>query len=318
MPRTESWKNVCFTSYCEEPPFKGDKITYLVYQRESGDESHREHWQGYAECSGQGLSIKSWQGELGQPGAHLEKRQGTQQQAIDYCTKEETRISGPHHFGEKSQKNEKKRILEQVYVLAAETATSAGDYLRIVGEGDPQGLAKSFNNIKACANHLFPEEEFPPYVAPKQCNKGWKVPKELAQWVEKELIKTDRPKCLVLVGPSRLGKTQWARSLGTHMYWRGMTNVTRWNTAAKYLIFDDIEWNFIPHKKSLLTCMGAATVTDKYKGKKDIIVDKPAIVLLNQFDIDSIDEPSYWRANLTVVHITEPLFLRDQLAIDLC
>lgn len=164
---------------------------------------------------------------------------------------------------------------------------------------------------------MFPAEEFPPYVPPAYVNKAWSLPRALSDWVANEMLKTDRPKCLVLVGESRLGKTQWARSLGRHMYWRGMTNVTHWDDAAMYLIFDDIEWQFIPQKKSLLTCMGSATVTDKYKGKKDIIVNKVAIVLMNEFDIESIPESSYWKKNLCVINITEKLWQEDQLALAL-
>lgn len=317
MPKSESWVNVCFTSFSEEPPTRGDKISYLVFQRERCGETDREHWQGYAEAtSSGGLSIKSWQSQLSCPGAHVERRKGTQEQAVAYCCKEDTRVSPPVHLGEaKAPRKRKAEEQAEVYATAATEASSAADYLRIVAEGDPQGFAKSFNNIKACAHHLFPEEEFPPYVAPAGCNKAWKIPALLEQWVREELPKKDRPKCLVLVGPSRLGKTQWARSLGRHMYWRGMTNVTRWDEAAKFLVFDDIEWQFIPQKKSLLTCMGNATVTDKYKGKKDILVDKPAIVLLNEFDLASIPEAEYWDKNLFVVTVSEPLFQTNQLAI---
>lgn len=310
--------NVCFTSFCAEPPTKGDKVSYLVFQRERGNETHREHWQGYAESSSKGgLSIKSWQCQLSCPGAHIELRKGTQDQAIEYCCKEDSRLSEPVHLGEKRQQRGEKRKSElaAVYETAAREASNAGDYLRIVCEGDAQGFAKSFNNIKACANHLFPEDEFPPYVAPAWCNKGWNVPEALTRWKREEMQKLDRPKCLVLVGPSRLGKTQWARSLGRHMYWRGTTNVTKWDQEAKYLIFDDIDWKFIPQKKSLLTGMGECTVTDKYKGKKDIVVDKSAIVLCNEFDIDSIEESSYWKKNLMVVHVSEPLFDTSQSAL---
>lgn len=310
--------NVVFTSWVETPPCLGDEVNYCVFQRERCPDSGREHWQGYAESSSKGgLLTKTWQQKLciGDD-AHIEARKGTQAQAIAYCSKDESRVSEPVFLGEpKVSRGEKRSRVADVYQTAATSATSAGDYLRIVNEGDPAGFAKSFNNIKACANHLFPEEVFPPYVAPSWCNKAWSLPRDLMDWVIGELPRKDRPKCLVLVGPSRLGKTQWARSLGRHMYWRGCTNVTKWDKDAEYIIFDDIEWKFIPQKKSLLTCMGAATVTDKYKGKTDIIVDKPAIVLVNEFDIDEIEESSYWKKNLMVVRIERELFDAQQAAL---
>jgi len=37
---------------------------------------------------------------------------------------------------------------------------------------------------------------------------------ELKGWRDSELGSTDRPKALWITGQSRLGKTEWARSLG--------------------------------------------------------------------------------------------------------
>jgi hypothetical protein len=41
--------------------------------------------------------------------AHFEARKGSQTQAIDYCSKEDTRISGPFTYGEKSEEKQGKR-----------------------------------------------------------------------------------------------------------------------------------------------------------------------------------------------------------------
>lgn len=317
MPRDVCWKYVCVTSYntIENPPSFKEPVTYLVYQRESGNEKNREHWQIYAESS-KGLSIKAWQLALSCAGAHCEKRCGTQQQAVDYCKKEDTRLSGPFEFGALTVNKNNKRALDETYSDAIGSATSAAEFIELVTAGDPCSI-KAFNNIRAFAEYKWPKPKFKPYEKPDKVKGAWILPQALIDWVNIESIKTDRPKCLVLVGPSRLGKTQWARSLGTHMYWRGMTNCTEWNEDAKFVIFDDIKWDFIPQKKSLLTCMGEATITDKYRAKKSIVVDKPAIVLLNVFDIDAIDESEYWRANLCVINITEKLYSETQLALAL-
>lgn len=320
MPRAQCWKYVCVTSYndVDSPPKFESPVSYLVYQRESGSEANREHWQIYAEAT-KGLSITAWQDALGCASAHVELRKGTQQEAVDYCKKVDTRIADPIEFGVLAVcRGDNKRKMDLMYSEAIASSTSAGDFISKIMDGDAKGGVKAFNNVKAFADYKWPKAKFDVYVKPSWCTGAWVLPTALSDWVNTESIKTDRPKCLVLVGPSRLGKTQWARSLGTHMYWRGMTNVTDWNVEAKYIIFDDIAWDFIPQKKSLLTCMGAATVTDKYKGKKDIIVDKPAIVLVNDFDIESIaDWESYWQYNCCVVRISEPLFSKTQLALAL-
>ena len=58
-----------------------------------------------------------------------------------------------------------------------------------------------------------------------------------------------------------------------------MTNIRKWRDDAALLVLDDIPWEFIPQKKSLLTQMGEAEVTDKYTPKKTIWVNMPAVVL---------------------------------------
>lgn len=74
-------------------------LRYAVYQQEVG-ETGTEHFQGYLELDrGQRLSyVKKLL-----PAAHFEIRRGTQQQAIDYCKKPESRLDGPWEFGTPSE-----------------------------------------------------------------------------------------------------------------------------------------------------------------------------------------------------------------------
>jgi len=82
----------CFTSYEKNPPCgESRQVTYLVYQREAGNETHREHWQGYVEFNN-GKSFTSVQKCLKIGKAHVEKRKGTRSEAADYCMKEDTRL----------------------------------------------------------------------------------------------------------------------------------------------------------------------------------------------------------------------------------
>lgn len=72
-----------------------ENLAYCVYQKERG-ESGTEHLQGYIELSKQVTFRKlanlfPW---------HIEKRRGSQAQAIDYCQKEDTRLEGPWIIGE--------------------------------------------------------------------------------------------------------------------------------------------------------------------------------------------------------------------------
>lgn len=75
-----------------------DDMQFLVYQQEVG-EMGTPHYQGYCELKKQ-LSLSSIKKIRGLERAHIEPRRGTQQQAIDYCTKLDTYVDGPWRHGE--------------------------------------------------------------------------------------------------------------------------------------------------------------------------------------------------------------------------
>lgn len=76
----------------EDDPLKWPGVKFIAFQKERGDETGTEHFQGYvqfkvnkrlAACKALHLT------------AHWELRKGTHEQAKAYCTKEDTRIDGP-------------------------------------------------------------------------------------------------------------------------------------------------------------------------------------------------------------------------------
>lgn len=73
-----------------------EKVRYAIYQEERGDNGTL-HYQGYVEFSGP-LRLAGVRKIL--PRAHWEPRRGTREQAKEYASKEETRISGPFEYGE--------------------------------------------------------------------------------------------------------------------------------------------------------------------------------------------------------------------------
>jgi len=93
-----SYRNFVFTinNPTHGPTFE-EWMSYLVYQGEMG-ENGTFHFQGYCEIDKGQKSLK--QLKEWEPRAHFERRRGTQRQAIDYCTKEDTRIEGPFIEGE--------------------------------------------------------------------------------------------------------------------------------------------------------------------------------------------------------------------------
>ncbi len=95
------YRNVCWTLNNPEEMTEFDevKMNYLVYQEEIGEEG-TYHLQGYAEFTS-ALVLSTVKRLLGGAGVHVEKRMGTQKQAIAYCKEEEKRLAHtePYEWG---------------------------------------------------------------------------------------------------------------------------------------------------------------------------------------------------------------------------
>ncbi len=90
---------VCFTWNNPDGllEFDEEEMIYLVYQEEVS-ESGTHHFQGYCEFTTRNRLLKCKE-LLGGVEVHIEARRGTQQQAIDYSKKDDTRVDGPYEFG---------------------------------------------------------------------------------------------------------------------------------------------------------------------------------------------------------------------------
>lgn len=79
------------------------KLVFLVCQLEKAPSTGRIHIQGYAEFA-EKYSMKQLKEDFGNSKIHFEPRKGSQQQAIDYCTKRETRLYDdiePYYYGKR-------------------------------------------------------------------------------------------------------------------------------------------------------------------------------------------------------------------------
>ncbi len=121
-----------------------------------------------------------------------------------------------------------------------------------------------------------------------------------------------RPKTLILVGPSRLGKTEWARSLGPHVYIQSQYSVDAFSVKFGYIVWDDIPWDRIPNKKAFLGCQrNPFYLSDKYRGKQQITLSgAPSIILTNDYPgFGPIPADMAWyTANTKIIVINDPLF----------
>jgi len=95
-------------------------IRGAIYQQERCPDTGRLHLQAYLETQRPvrltALS-KLW------PGIHAERRLGTRQQAIDYCTKEKSKVSGPFTFGSMELNQGKRSDLDEIKEAMKEGCT---------------------------------------------------------------------------------------------------------------------------------------------------------------------------------------------------
>ena len=125
----------------------------------------------------------------------------------------------------------------------------------------------------------------------------------------------------MLVGPTRLGKTEWARSLGRHIYMCGLFNLAVWDNEAEYLVLDDISFEHIGGaRKTLWGSQKELVLTDKFARKRSVKWGKPMIFLCNNGQdfrymhdkrggpVLNREECDYYEENAVIVEITERMF----------
>ncbi|CAM4815496.1 unnamed protein product [Rotaria magnacalcarata] len=120
--------------------------------------------------------------------------------------------------------------------------------------------------------------------------------------------------------PVALRKTSFALSLpGIPNYYRGVWSIVYWDDDASYMIFDDIPFPSFdkkgyPSKKDLLTGQLEVCVRDIYCKSRKIVVNKPAIVLLNHADArpllnprtkEEIADLEFWKER-AIIRVLEP------------
>lgn len=174
-----------------EPP-----VTYVKGQLERGAEG-KEHWQLYAEAKpAQGL--QKWKELLMAPSAHIEGRRGTQQDCINYVSKEDTRLHGPETDFETGTPGIDKGSADDAYkaALEAETFDVA---LKILKARCPRDFVLYHKNIISTLQHVF---------EPKWNNMAPELIFTIPKISNDLLIRYS----IVIMGTTGLGKTMYALS----------------------------------------------------------------------------------------------------------
>lgn len=113
--------NWCFTDYRKECTFDKKLVKYIIYQKEECPKTKKIHWQGYIELNRE-MSYNVVKLQVFKcKQIHVEIRQGSQQQAIDYCKKLESKIGDPIEWGKPARKGAR-TDLDELARLAPKTS----------------------------------------------------------------------------------------------------------------------------------------------------------------------------------------------------
>lgn len=198
-------------------------------------------------------------------------------------------------------------------IIAASDSKEA--FMQAVAEHHSRDYVINHERLEYFANKRF--KPTAPSYEPRYTNFP-NVPDELTDWWRGNFLRPrrDRPQSLVLVGPSRLGKTEWARSLGAHAFCRGGWDAEVFKSFYDYIVFDDFDFSYLFSKstslaKAFFGCQGDVTITGKYVKSFTCNTNCPVICLMNpdQFmDHRDFFFSDWGKDNIVVVHLFTPLF----------
>jgi len=201
-------------------------LKILVYQLERGEQG-TIHLQGYLELHApcRLAALKKLF-----PTAHLEVRKGTRLQAVEYCTKEESRVSGPylyHHRGLDLQ-----GYLHAVKTTGGGNNTALQEIKELLQQEDYSELKLADEHFDHWVRHYKAFREY----------KRLKTPP-----------RNDFKKLVVVVGPSGTGKSRFARDQYPHAYWKQRSQWWDGYSGEKVVILDEF-YGWLPYDLLLRLC----------------------------------------------------------------
>lgn len=224
-------------------------ITYACWQLEIGDETAVLHYQGYMECLGKRSFVQIHQ-VPGFERAHLEQRHGTQQQAIDYATKADTRVDGPWFHG--AQKEQGKRSdLHEIKELV-----DKGEPLVSIWDSHYGSMLRYHRAVK----------EYKRIKAPKR------------DWI---------PTIYILLGPSGVGKSRTARAMFPDAYWKPLNKWWDDYDMQEDIVWDEFSGQY-PFRE-LLRVLDSTPLTVETKGGSVQFVGRNIIFTSNVAPADWYD-----------------------------
>lgn len=227
----------------------------------------------------------------------------------------------------KAWNEETLRFLEKLRNLVLEKRATKSEILSIIYKDKEYWnvFASNYLNYNKLINDLFknrapskPKRDYSRkfWLPVKLYNKIVWLDDWVRRWSTGEKME-QRPKGLVIIGPSRTGKTSLISLLGDFSYFKNIWSVDNWESLAPFTVMDDMDAG--DEGKGLSFCwykpffgaQDAITVTDKFKPKQDIVNGKP-LVWINNYDyketFQSKTAQDYIEKNMDIIYINRPLF----------
>jgi len=206
-------------------PVWAQHVSYATWQLEVGEEGTL-HFQGYLECVGKKSMIQLHMCD-GLEEAHFEIRRGTQQQAIDYANKEDTRVEGPWSFGEPKEQGRRSDLHE------IKAKCDQGMPIKSIWEEHYNSMIRYHRSVKEYKRIITPPRDWLPTI-------------------------------IVIIGASGVGKSRLAREMFPNAYWK--PNNKWWDDydGQKTVVWDEFKGHY-PFQ-DLLRVLDSTPLTLETKG----------------------------------------------------
>lgn len=232
-----------------------NKIKLLVYQLE---QVQCPHLQGYLELTSP--RRMSFVKKI-IPGAHFEKRRGTKRQAIEYVSKEETRVQGPWILPEGCQLSE---------VLSEQCGTPGKSLAQIKRQLD-----------EGCTESQIADENFSQWVRHFRAFRAYRLLKTVPR---NHPVST-----IVIVGPTGTGKSRYCVRKFPKAYWKQRSNWWDGYSCEEDVVLDEF-YGWLPYDTLLRLCDRYPFLVET-KGGQSQMVCKNVIITSNH-------DPKSWYKNV--------------------
>ncbi|ACY79444.1 Rep [Sweet potato leaf curl virus] len=208
-------------------------------------------------------------------------------------------------------------------------AGSAEAALQIIREKLPRDFIFQFHNLRSNLDRIFSP---PPsvYSSPFSISSFNNVPDIISDWAAENVMdaaaRPDRPISIVIEGPSRIGKTVWARSLGPHNYLCGHLDLSPkvYSNSAWYNVIDDVNPQYLKHFKEFMGAQKDWQSNCKYGKPVQIKGGIPTIFLCNPGEGSSfklwLDKPeqgalkNWATANAIFCDVQSPFWVQEEVS----